>query len=81
MLAYVAGVVAHPAYAQRFLEELQVPGVRVPLTADRVLWNEAVRLGREVLWLHTTVSDTSTRRQADLKDRRDCRRSADQGLW
>ncbi len=53
VLAYVAGVVAHSAYTQRFLEELHVPGVRVPLTADPVLWDEAVRLGREVLWLHT----------------------------
>jgi type ISP restriction-modification system protein/N-6 DNA methylase len=53
MLAYVAGVVAHPAYTQRFLEELVVPGVRVPLTADCDLWEEAVRLGREVLWLYT----------------------------
>jgi hypothetical protein len=53
VLAYVAGVVAHPAYTQRFLEELHVPGVRVPLTADTPLWDEAVRLGREVLWLHT----------------------------
>jgi Type ISP C-terminal specificity domain len=53
MLAYVAGVVAHPAYTQRFLEELVVPGVRIPLTADRGLWEEAVELGREVLWLYT----------------------------
>jgi hypothetical protein len=53
LLAYVAAVVAHPAYAQRFVEELQVPGVRLPLTADPALWNEAVRLGAEVLWLHT----------------------------
>jgi hypothetical protein len=53
LLAYVAAVVAHPAYTQRFVEELQVPGVRLPLTADPALWNEAVRLGAEVLWLHT----------------------------
>jgi len=53
VLAYVAGVVAHPAYTQRFHEELIVPGVRIPLTANPALWEEAVRLGREVLWLHT----------------------------
>jgi hypothetical protein len=52
-LAYVAGVVAHPAYSQRFLKELHVPGVRVPLTSSLTLWEEAVRLGRQVLWLHT----------------------------
>ncbi len=52
-LGYVAGVVAHPAYTERFYADLQIPGVRVPLTADPDLWQEAVRLGREVLWLHT----------------------------
>ena len=53
MLAYVAGVVAHPAYTERFIEELAVPGVRVPLTADPNLWKQAIRIGREVLWLYT----------------------------
>jgi hypothetical protein len=53
LLAYIAAVVAHPAYTQRSLESLRVPGVRVPLTADPDLWHEAVQLGREVLWLHS----------------------------
>jgi Type ISP C-terminal specificity domain/N-6 DNA Methylase len=52
LLAYVAGVVAHPAFTERFYTDLQVPGVRVPLTANSELWQEAVRLGQEVLWLH-----------------------------
>jgi hypothetical protein len=29
------------------------PGLRIPLTGDPVLFDEAVRLGREVIWLHT----------------------------
>jgi hypothetical protein len=53
LLAYVAAVVAHPAYTMRFSKELEVPGVRVPLTRDHRLWHEAVRLGQEILWLHT----------------------------
>jgi hypothetical protein len=53
VLAYVAGIVAHPAYTARFTEELKTPGIRVPLTGDPQLWAEAVGLGRRVLWLHT----------------------------
>jgi hypothetical protein len=52
-LAYVAGTAAHLGYTERFAEELKTPGVRIPLTADKELWAEAVALGREVLWLHT----------------------------
>lgn len=52
-VAYVAAVVAHPAYTKRFAEELKTPGIRIPVTADRELWQEAVAVGREVIWLHT----------------------------
>jgi hypothetical protein len=53
LLAYVAAIVAHPAYTHRFRDDLRVPGVRIPLTADPALWHDAVQLGGEVLWLHT----------------------------
>jgi hypothetical protein len=53
MAAYVAAVVAHPGYTARFAEQLETPGVRVPLTADAALWREAIEIGRTVLWLHT----------------------------
>jgi len=53
LMAYIAGITSHPAYTARFIEELKNPGVRVPLTADLELWNETIRVGREVLWLHT----------------------------
>jgi hypothetical protein len=53
MLAYIAAVVAHPAYTTRFAAELTTPGIRVPLTADPALWAEAVKLGQIVVWLHT----------------------------
>ncbi|MFG1765742.1 type ISP restriction/modification enzyme [Micromonospora parva] len=53
VMAYVAAVTAHPGYTERFRQELQHPGVRVPLTADANSWAEAVSIGREVLWLHT----------------------------
>ena len=53
MVAYVAAVVAHPAFVARFTDELTTPGVRVPITSDPVLWARAVELGRQVVWLHT----------------------------
>jgi hypothetical protein len=53
LVAYVAAVVAHPAYTERFADELTTPGIRVPLTADANLWQEAVELGRTVVWAHT----------------------------
>jgi hypothetical protein len=53
VMAYIAAVLGHPAFTARFLPDLIQPGLRVPLTADPVLFAEAVELGREVIWLHT----------------------------
>lgn len=52
VFAYIAAVMAHPAFTARFKADLVRPGLRVPLTADRTLFEEAVKLGREVVWLH-----------------------------
>lgn len=53
LFAYVAAVAASPAYTQRFAAHLKQPGLRIPVTADRTLFDEAAALGREVVWLHT----------------------------
>lgn len=53
VLAYVAGTLSHPGYTARFAEELETPEARVPLTASFDLYEDAVKLGREVVWLHT----------------------------
>lgn len=53
VLAYIASLTAHPGFTQTFVDELTTPGVRVPITADTELWQQAVELGRQVLWLHT----------------------------
>lgn len=53
VFAYLAAVMATSAYTNRFLHELETPGLRVPVTADGDLFNRAVELGREVLWLHS----------------------------
>lgn len=69
LLAYIAAVAAHPGYTYRFREDLTVPGVRVPVTADTELWQEAVGIGREVIWLHTYgqryVDETASRPQGN----------------
>ncbi|MEA3029796.1 MAG: hypothetical protein QOG13_1121 [Sphingomonadales bacterium] len=53
IFAYVAALLASPAYTERFRKDLIRPGLRVPLTADAALFAEAAELGREVIWLHT----------------------------
>jgi len=53
VIAYLAAVMAHPAFTARFKADLVRPGLRVPLTADAKLFAEAVALGSEVIWLHT----------------------------
>lgn len=53
VLFYVAGVVAHSAYVEQFDEALSTPGLRVPVTADRALWDQAVDLGAQAVWLQT----------------------------
>lgn len=54
VLAYVAGVCAHPAYTA-WLNEVSphTPGIRVPLTADGDYWSMAIGVGRRVIWAHT----------------------------
>jgi hypothetical protein len=51
-MAYLAAVLAHPAFTSRFAADLQRPGLRVPLSAAPELFDGAVTLGREVAWLH-----------------------------
>lgn len=53
LLAYVAAVTAHRGYTERFAKELRSPGIRIPLTDSTDLWQRAVDIGCEVLWLHT----------------------------
>jgi hypothetical protein len=52
VMAYLAAVMAHPAFTARFKSDLVRPGLRVPLTADAKLFAEAIGLGSEVIWLH-----------------------------
>ena len=53
VMAYLAAVMAHPAFTTRFKVDLIRPGLHVPLTADAKLFAEAIALGSEVIWLHS----------------------------
>ncbi|MFY9823260.1 MAG: type ISP restriction/modification enzyme [Thermoanaerobaculia bacterium] len=53
LMAYVAAVVAQPAFTIRFQTDLIQPGLRIPLTADGEIFTAAADLGRTVIWLHT----------------------------
>jgi hypothetical protein len=53
VFAYVAALLANPAYTEKFKADLVRPGLRVPLTADKTLFAKAADIGREVIWLHT----------------------------
>ena len=53
LVAYIAATAAHPAFTARFQDDLSTPGLRIPLTAERDTFAEAVELGRTIIWLHT----------------------------
>jgi hypothetical protein len=53
VLAYIAAVASHPAFTARFQKDLSTPGLRIPMTADRGLFEKAVEIGRAIVWLQT----------------------------
>ena len=62
-MAYLAAVIAHPAFTARFRADLVQPGLRVPLTADAAVYGGGA-LGREVIWLHSFGERFAARRRA-----------------
>lgn len=52
-LAYVYGVLAQPAFTERFSAELETRDLRVPLTKDAALFEQIRAIGARLLWLHT----------------------------
>ncbi|HUX02322.1 MAG: type ISP restriction/modification enzyme [Phycisphaerae bacterium] len=52
-LAYVYGLLAQPAFTDRFAEELGTRELRVPLTKDAGLFAKIQDVGARLLWLHT----------------------------
>lgn len=49
IIQYIAAVVSHPHFVEQFSDELNTPGIRVPITEEPDIWRRAVCLGREVL--------------------------------
>ena len=52
-LAYIYGVIAHPGYTASFFKELKTRELRVPITKNAMLFEEARAEGAHLLWLHT----------------------------
>ena len=52
-LAYVYGVLAQPAFTERFADELGTREIRVPMTKDAALFSQVRDVGAKLLWLHT----------------------------
>lgn len=53
LAGYVYALLAGQSYTQRFWNELETPGPRVPVTKDGKIFAEAANLGRKLIWLHT----------------------------
>lgn len=52
-VAYIYGVLAHPAFTEKYTKELESRELRVPITKDPALFGKARDLGARLLWLHT----------------------------
>ena len=52
-LSYLAAIAANPAYTARFQKDLSTPGLRIPITANASFFQEAIQVGRNVIWLCT----------------------------
>ena len=53
LVYYLAALTGHPKYVRTFSKSLETSRMRVPLTAVPELWDRAVQLGKQVVWLHT----------------------------
>jgi hypothetical protein len=53
LAAYVYALLGSQSYTRRFWNELETPGLRVPLTKSGQTFAEVAKLGRKLIWLHT----------------------------
>lgn len=51
--SYFYALLAQPSFTERFHVELESRQIRIPLTTDGALFDRAVALGKELLFLHT----------------------------
>lgn len=52
-VAYVYGVLAQPAFTNRYAKELGTREVRIPITKSHLFFSQLSYMGGELLWLHT----------------------------
>ena len=53
LASYVYALLGGQSYTRRFWNELEIPGVRVPITKDESVFADVVALGRRLIWVHT----------------------------
>ena len=82
LMAYVYGLGGTAAFSERFGDQLaEAAGpVRLPMTADRVLFDEAVALGRDLLWHHTWGERFAPSKNAKLPEGRAVEVAAPSGM-
>jgi len=53
LFAYIYGVLAHPAFTQRFFDELETRELHIPITKHYELFEKSCKIGSNLIWLHT----------------------------
>ena len=53
LFSYAYGILAQPAYVERFWEELELPPSRLPITKDAELFQRVAEHGGRLMYLHT----------------------------
>ncbi len=82
LLAYAYGLGGTSAFSECFRDQLaEAAGpVRIPMTSDPVLFDEAVALGRDLLWWHTWGERFAPDKNAKLPDGRAVEAAAVSGM-
>ena len=53
LFAYTYGLLSQSAFTKRFAKELETRELRVPITKDSALFQQARDIGQKLIWLHT----------------------------
>ena len=53
LFSYAYGILAQPAYVERFWEELEIPPSRLPITKEAELFHRVAEHGGRLMYLHT----------------------------
>ena len=53
LMSYTYGILANPAYVEKFSEELTLPGPRLPITQNPNLFREVAAIGQKLIHWHT----------------------------